>query len=130
MLEWMQAFSAVSCWPRCSSRATCQLHPGDCPSDFIQVIGVTDCRSLYDLLVKDGQPATTQEKRLTIDINGLKEAATEFDPEGERLKETFRLVATESQVADHLTKVKPVARSFGPRLVEACEDRNRGSHQF
>ena len=29
MLEWMQAFSAVSCWPRCSSRATCQLHPGD-----------------------------------------------------------------------------------------------------
>jgi len=57
--------------------------------------------------VKDGQPATTQEKRLTIDINGLKEAANEFDPEGERLKETFRWVATESQVADHLTKVKP-----------------------
>ena len=80
---------------------------GRLPSDFIQVIGVTDCRSLYDLLVKDGQPSTTQEKRLTIDINGLKEAATEFDPEGEKLKETFRWVATESQVADHLTKVKP-----------------------
>lgn len=80
---------------------------GRLPPDFLAVIGVTDCRSLYGLLVKDGQPSTTQEKRLTIDINGLKEAATEFDPEGEKLKETFRWVATESQVADHLTKVKP-----------------------
>jgi hypothetical protein len=60
------------------------------PSDFLPVIGVTDCRSLYDLLVKDGQPSTTPEKRLTIDINGLKEAAMEFDPEGEKLKEVFR----------------------------------------
>ena len=80
---------------------------GRLPTSFMAVLAVTDCRSLYDLLVKDGAPSTTQEKRLTIDISGLKEIATEFDPEGEQLKEVFRWVATESQVADHLTKVKP-----------------------
>ena len=107
-LAWTPGSFAGSSWARCWSRATSPLHTsGRLPSDFLPVIGVTDCRSLYDLLVKDGQPSTTLEKRLTIDINGLKEAAMEFDPEGEKLKEVFRWVATESQVADHLTKVKP-----------------------
>ena len=80
---------------------------GRLPPSFMPMHAVTDCRSLFDLLVKDGPPATTQEKRLVIDINGPKEAALEFDPAGEHLKDTFRWVATESQVADHLTKVKP-----------------------
>ena len=74
------------------------------------------CRELLgEMLIESYIPTTsgrlpsdflpvTQEKRLTFDI---KEAAMEFDPEGKKLKEVFRWVATESQVADHLTKVKP-----------------------
>ena len=35
---------------------------GRLPSDFLPMCAATDCRSLYDLLVKDGPMATTQEK--------------------------------------------------------------------
>ena len=42
----------------------------------------TDCRSLYDLVVKDGPLASTQEKRLTLDIGALREAAEELEPSG------------------------------------------------
>ena len=78
MLAWTPGSFAGSSWARCWSRATSPLHTsGRLPSDFLPVIGVTDCRSLYGLLVKDVQPSTAQEKRLTIDINGLKEAAME-----------------------------------------------------
>ena len=71
------------------------------------VVAATDCRSLYGLLVKDGPLSATQEKLLASDLVGLKEAAAEFDPEQEKLKEVFHWVATDNQLADHLTKVKP-----------------------
>lgn len=72
------------------------------------MIAAMDCRSLYDLLVKDGPLSSTQEmKRLVIDIGGLKGLAGESDPEQERLAEVVHSVATEAQVADHLTKMKP-----------------------
>ena len=32
---------------------------------------VTDCKSLYDLLTKEGTPSSTQEKRIAIDIAAL-----------------------------------------------------------
>ena len=83
------------------------VHSGRLPCNFMPVIAVTDCRSLYDLLVKDGPLSATQEKRLAIDLVGLKEAASEFDPEQEKLKEVFHWVATDHQLADHLTKAKP-----------------------
>ena len=67
-------------------------------------------------MVKDGPLSSTQEKRLAIDIGGLKESAGEFDPEQERLAEVFHWVATESQVADHLTKMKP------PELLRSVLD--------
>ena len=83
------------------------VHSGRLPCTFMPVVAATDCRSLYDLLVKDGPLSATQEKRLAIDLVGLKEAAAEFDPEQEKLKEVFHWVATDNQLADHLTKVKP-----------------------
>ena len=92
------------------------LQAGRLPGEFLPVVAVTDCRSLYDLLVKDGPLSSTQEKRLAIDIGGLKESAGEFDPEQERLAEVFHWVATESQVADHLTKMKP------PELLRSVLD--------
>lgn len=67
----------------------------------------TDCRSLYDLVVKDGPLSSTQEKRLTLDIGALREAAEELDPSGEFMKEIYRWVPTFAQMADHLTKIKP-----------------------
>lgn len=80
---------------------------GRLPRELFPVVAVTDCRSLYDLFVKDGPVSTTQEKRLAIDIGGLKETAAEFDEEQEKLSEIFRWIATDMQWADHLTKVKP-----------------------
>ena len=108
---------------------------GKLPPTFMPVVAVTDCRSLFDLLVKDGPPATTQEKRLVIDINGLKEAALEYDAEGEKLRETFKWVATESQVADHLTKVKPARMlrdllSAGRLTLVKIESSDGDSHHF
>ena len=83
------------------------LQSGRLPPNFVPVEAVTDCRSLYDILIKDGPLASTQEKRLAIDIGGLKETANEFDPEGEKLSSVFRWIDTFHQLADHLTKVKP-----------------------
>ncbi|CAK9000465.1 unnamed protein product [Durusdinium trenchii] len=81
---------------------------GRLPPSFMPMHAVTDCRSLFDLLVKDGPPATTQEKRLVIDINGPKEAALEFDPAGEHLKDTFRWVAfPRRRMASHPEDRKP-----------------------
>lgn len=80
---------------------------GRLPADFLPLHGATDCRSLYDLLVKDGPLSTTQEKRLAIDLGGLKETAAEFDEQLERLTEIYKWVDTKSQLADHLTKSKP-----------------------
>ncbi|CAK9108784.1 Retrovirus-related Pol polyprotein from transposon RE2 (Retro element 2) (AtRE2) [Includes: Protease RE2, partial [Durusdinium trenchii] len=67
----------------------------------------TDCRSLYDLLVKDGPLGSTQEKRLTLDIGALREAAEELEPSGENVKDVYKWVSTHVQRADHLTKIKP-----------------------
>ena len=49
----------------------------------------TDCRSLYDLVAKDGPLSSTQEKRLTLDIGALREAAEELEPSGEQMKEVL-----------------------------------------
>ena len=67
----------------------------------------TDCRSLYDLLVKDGPLGSAQEKRLTLDIGALREAAEELEPSGENVKDVYKWVSTHVQRADHLTKIKP-----------------------
>eukprot|EP00913_Durusdinium_trenchii_P008023 g7523.t1 len=82
------------------------LQSGRLPSNFMPLEAVTDCRSLFDILVKDGPLSSTQEKRLAIDIGGLKETATEVDPDGERLNEVFKWIDTNHQLADHLTKAK------------------------
>ena len=77
---------------------------GSLPPDFIPIQVVTDCRSLYDLLTKEGTPSTTMEKRLAIDIAAICEIADEYDQEDP--KETFKWCPTDYQLADYLTKVK------------------------
>ena len=83
------------------------IQSGILPPGFLPVHPVTDCRSLYDLLTKDGPVSSTQEKRLTIDVGAIKQSAEEFDPEGEALKQVFKWADTDHQLADHLTKTKP-----------------------
>ena len=80
---------------------------GRLDSEIFPASMATDCRSLYDLLVKDGPLSSTQEKRLTLDIGALREAAEELEPSGENMKEVYKWVPTDIQMADHLTKVKP-----------------------
>ena len=75
------------------------------PRDFIPSKGITDCRSLYDLLVKEGAPPATLERRLAIDIAALVALAEAYDAENP--KETYYWVPTEHQMADHLTKIRP-----------------------
>ena len=67
----------------------------------------TDWRSLYDLVVKDEPLSSTQEKRLTLDIAALREAAEELEPSAENMKEIYKWVLTQVQRADHLTKLRP-----------------------
>jgi hypothetical protein len=95
------------------------VQSGKLPVNFLPVMPVTDCRSLYDLLTKDGPVAATQEKRLTLDLGAIREAAEEFDPDQEDLKGTFKWVDTNSQLADHLTKQKP------PHLLRELLDCNK-----
>ncbi|CAL1151001.1 unnamed protein product [Cladocopium goreaui] len=92
---------------------------GRLPPDFLPMHAATDCRSLYDLLVKDGSLSTTQEKRLAIDLGGLRETAAEFDEQCEQLTETYKWVDTKSQLADHLTKPKP------PMLLRELLDKGK-----
>ena len=74
------------------------------PADFLPIVVVTDCKSLYDLCVKDG-PSSTQERRLQIDLAAIAEVAMSFDHEDP--KKFFFWVPTHLQHADHLTKSKP-----------------------
>ena len=80
---------------------------GKLDPSILPVANATDCRSLYDLLCKDGPVSSTQEKRLTLDIGALREAAEEIEPSNEDIKEVYKWVSTQVQRADHLTKVKP-----------------------
>ena len=84
-------------------------HSGRLDETIFPTSMATHCRSLFDLLIKDGPLSSTQEKRLTLDIGALREVAEELEPTGEMMKEIYRWVPTNVQRADHLTKLKPAA---------------------
>ena len=85
---------------------------------FMQLHCVTDCRSLYDHIHKEGIPKAPSEKRLAIDLAGLRQALMQearhqwverhggdLEPTPERpLKPPLHWVPTELQLADILTK--------------------------
>ena len=83
---------------------------------------VTDCRSLYDHIHREGVPRAPAEKRLAIDLAGLRQAlmieaehqwrqehGEEFKPTPERpLRPPLHWLPTHEQLADILTKrLKP-----------------------
>ena len=77
-----------------------QLH-----ADLHRPVAVTDCKSLYDCLVKDGPQNSLSEKRLAVDIVGLQDVAATFDEENP--KETFRWIPGHKQLADAMAKRIP-----------------------
>ena len=111
-------------------------HPtqsGRLDAEILPAAMATDCRSLYDLVVKDGPLSSNQEKRLTLDIGALSKAAEELEPSSENMKEVYKWAPTDIQMADHLTKVKPhhelhdllnknhLARIAGEKMKPAAE---------
>ena len=84
----------------------------DPPSHFMPVAGITDCRSLYDLLCKESQLGQTVEKRLAIDLLIIKDLIEPLlGEEGANdyidVRQVVRWTPTVCQLADALTKVRP-----------------------
>ena len=76
------------------------------PSSWLPIVLMTDCRSLYDALTKDGAPSLPSEKRLAIDLASLADTADDYEWP---VKELYRWLPTNLQLADYLTKHKPNA---------------------
>ena len=74
------------------------------PPTWLPSVLMTDCRSLYDALTKDGAPSLPTEKRLAIDLAALADTA---DDHGWDVKQLYRWIPTNLQLADFLTKYKP-----------------------
>ena len=86
-------------------------------SQVLPILAVTDCKSLYDCLVRDGPQNSLSEKRLAVDIVGLQDVAAAFDEENP--KETIRWNPYHKQLADCMTR-----RTLPYKLREILE---RGS---
>ncbi|CAJ1331158.1 unnamed protein product [Effrenium voratum] len=84
------------------------LDEGSC-RDIIPIVPLTDCRSLYDAIKREGGPKAPSEKRLLIDLSALRQLLDgEFARWGKELRwtTTMRWIPTTYQLADLLTKVK------------------------
>ena len=95
----------------------CRLEEGK-----MEIKLVTDCRSLYDFLTREGVPRVPQDRRLGIDLAAIKQ---EMRREGERLK--FFWTPTTEQLADVLTKPKKADEwwsSLDKPLLVAFRERN------
>ncbi|CAE7255000.1 RE2 [Symbiodinium sp. CCMP2592] len=79
----------------------------------IPMLGVTDCRSLYDHMHRDGLPRTPSDRRLAIDIACLRQTLKEETPDCDDARAPLVWVPTHLQRADILTKPK-VASDWWP----------------
>ena len=78
--------------------------------ELLPVVAVTDCKSVYDSVHRIGGPRSPSEKRLMIDLAGLRQLIHAEEAQwGSQLAEgkALRWVPTSYQLADVLTKVKP-----------------------
>ena len=64
---------------------------------------ITDCKSLFDRLHREGVPRVPSDKRLVIDLAALRQA---FNWEAIKDKIPFYWLPTDFQLADILTKPK------------------------
>ena len=89
------------------------LNPGDVGEgrarELLPVVALTDCKSVYDAVHRVGGPRAPTEKRLVVDLAGLRQmihseqARWGGEPDLER---ALRWVPTDYQLADALTKLR------------------------
>ena len=89
------------------------VHPDldllDIDPDTLPIVTVTDCKSLYDTMHRDGQPKAPTERRLEIDLAALRQMYNfEISHEGGELERgvvPLRWVPTAKMLADAMTKM-------------------------
>ncbi|CAK0869680.1 unnamed protein product [Prorocentrum cordatum] len=97
-------------------------HPEDIPPSLLPVAQVTDCASLYDTMHKDGYSKLPSERRLLLDLVGLKESleeevSNEFVADDQRSQLPLFWVPTDQQLGDQFTK-----RSDGSAIRAVLRD--------
>ncbi|CAK0807406.1 unnamed protein product, partial [Prorocentrum cordatum] len=97
-------------------------HPEDIPPSLLPLVQVTDCASLYDTMHKDGYSKLPSERRLLLDLVGLKESleeevSNEFVADDQRGQLPLFWVPTDQQLGDQFTK-----RSDGSAIRAVLRD--------
>ena len=107
--ETMSAVDALGCAQitRCvfASLEIPDAHPEDIPPSLLPLAQVTDCASLYDTMHKDGYSKLPSERRLLLDLVGLKESLeeeinNEFVADDQRSQLPLFWVPTDQQLGD------------------------------
>ena len=99
------------------------LRPGDVGEgkarQLLPIVALTDCKSVYDAVHRVGGPRAPSEKRLVVDLVGLRQMihaeqdAWSHEP---GLEKAIRWVPTEFQLADALTKLKGNVEAWWSQL--------------
>ena len=89
------------------------LHPGGVGEGparkLLPVVALTDCKSVFDAVHRVGGPRAPTEKRLVVDLAGLRQMVhAEQSSWGEEpdLEKALRWLPTDYQLADALTKLR------------------------
>ncbi|CAK0846224.1 unnamed protein product, partial [Prorocentrum cordatum] len=124
--ETMSAVDALGCaqFTRCvfASLEIPDAHPEDVPPSLLPLAQVTDCASLYDTMHKNGYSKLPSERRLLLDLVGLKgsleeEVSNEFVADDQRSQLPLFWVPTDQQLGDQFTK-----RSDGSAIRAVLRD--------
>ncbi|CAK0900905.1 unnamed protein product [Prorocentrum cordatum] len=124
--ETVSAVDALGCAQitRCvfASLEIPDAHPEDIPPSLLPLAQVTDCASLYDTMRKDGYSKLPSERRLLLDLVGLKESleeevSNEFVADDQRSQLSLFWVPTDQQLGDQFTK-----RSDGSAIRAVLRD--------
>ena len=89
------------------------LRPGDVGEErarnLLPIVALTDCKSVYDAVHRTGGPRAPTEKRLVVDLVGLRQMVQSEQACWSHMKgldKAIRWLPTEYQLADALTKLK------------------------
>ncbi|CAK0847915.1 unnamed protein product [Prorocentrum cordatum] len=124
--ETMSAVDALGCAQiaRCvfASLEIPDAHPEDIPPSLLPLAHFTDCASLCDTMHKDDYSKLPSERRLLLDLVGLKqsleeEVSNEFVADDQRSQLPLFWVPTDQQLGDQFTK-----RSDGSAIRAVLRD--------
>ena len=98
---------------------------GTLQPDFLPIKGVTDCKSLYDFLCKEGAPSTTMERRLAVDVAAISEIGEEFDPENPARLSSGSPLTCGGQTTSPSSRTRPSSARSSPQDSSRSEARSR-----